>query len=172
MSSNSIIDHNNSLAKIQGFLRKVLRQRFLSGYYDNQTITINHEWYFITHGTARRIPDWLTSSAYGLLYSDRAYVSNRYEVLRSFQQSFIIGEPLRFGDGPYAEKILSIWQMGDTDYTTLPQRLAENITLLVTGANVFRDCTYQGFSSTDRSSDNSLDWSWMLRSPGCPLAGS
>lgn len=165
------IDHNNPVRKVEKWLIKTVTNRMKSGYYNGNTVATKSrgEWFWVDNNVAHRIPDWLTGLSNGFLRSDRILLTLKLSDL--FLHNVAIGAPVAFGDGAYADKITSIWKNGDRDYTSLPQRLAEEISLYETRAGVFTRCVYRSYY-VSQGYDIDLDWSWMLHNPGCILADS
>lgn len=166
------VDHNNSVKKVEKWLLKTVTNRIKSGYYNGNTVVTKtrSEWFWVENNVAHRIPDWLTGLSNGFIISDHILLSATLSNL--FYHNVAIGAPVAFGDGAYADKITSIWKNGDRDYTSLPQRLAEEISLRESKSNVFTQCVYRSYYSYDQRYEVSLDWSWMLHNPGCILADS
>lgn len=169
------VDHNTPVRKLEKWLLKTVTNRIQSGYYNGNTVTTRsrHEWFWVENNVAHRIPDWLTGLSNGFLLSDRIILSEALSGL--FYKHIPIGMPIAFGDGPYAEKITSSWKNGDRDYSTLPSRIADDIRYLTDVdppyKSVFSSCTFVERNRLDAYGDF-LDWSWMLRNPGCALASS
>ncbi|MFA6392248.1 MAG: hypothetical protein WCW66_05915 [Patescibacteria group bacterium] len=169
------VDHNTPIIRLREWLRGVAigwYQNIGTSHFKNQTVsTPSHEWFFIDEAGAHRIPDWLTALSWGLLMYDR--ISIGLPVSGDFHKYVKFSTPLNFGDGNYADKVSSIWLENDTDYSTLPNRLVEEInrkdadsSYPVLGNGV---CTYPGTYPGDPYRAL-LDWGWMLRNPGCPMA--
>lgn len=173
------VDHNTPLDRLRSWLGEVARgwyQNIGSTHFKDQTIsTSSHEWFLVKDGVLRRIPDWLTAVSWGLLIDDR--ISIPYQLNTEFYNLVTIGPPLNFGDGPYADKIHAIWKEEDREYPELPSALEYEINRIGfwqysemrRSGNLFTNCTYQSYYSRDPYA-NLLDWTWMLRNPGCPLA--
>ncbi len=177
------VDHNTSIARLNSWLKSVVVDWFKNigtTHYNNQTVSTTwsnghgYEWFLVRDGAIHRIPDWLTALSWGLLMNDR--LSIPVGVHEEFYDNAPLGAPVSFNDGPYATKIRSIWQNGDRDFSTLPASLATEINSFLSGGGgrsgnwgVFTSCSYQ-FSWSSDPYGVLLDWSWMLRNDGCPLA--
>ncbi len=171
------VDHNTTLTRLGEWLesRALARYRDMANsIYEGQTLsTSSHEWFFVQDGVLHRIPDALTGWSWGLLVGDRYSIPDRHNL--SFRQLVTIGSPLNFDEGQYATTINSIWKQGLRDYSSLPTRMGDLITGFEKGNppywnGIFTACSYTASFSGDPS-QNLLDWSWMLRNPGCALAG-
>ncbi|MCH7492617.1 hypothetical protein IID19_03445 [Patescibacteria group bacterium] len=173
------VDHSTSISRLNSWLKSVVRGWFSdigNTHYANQTVsTLNHEWFFIKEGVARRIPDILTSWSWGLLVGDR--ISIPRAVQADFYELVTIGAPMEFSGGQYSEKINSIWMDGNRDYSSLPESMSTIIDKFVeskfagspTDGGIFERCTYASLYSGDPWRAL-LDWSWMARNVGCALA--
>ncbi|PIY95469.1 MAG: hypothetical protein COY66_06760 [Candidatus Kerfeldbacteria bacterium CG_4_10_14_0_8_um_filter_42_10] len=167
------VDHNTTGAVLINWLDSVARSWYDnigSSHYKHQTVsTSRHEWFFVNEDGIHRIPDWLTALSWGLLINDRYSIPANHTT--DFYDSVTIGAPLNFSEGQYADKIHDIWLEGDDDYSTLPERIEEEINLVKAQANVFNTCTFSWYSAYPGNPwRNLFDWTWMLHNPGCPLA--
>ncbi|XOU94191.1 MAG: hypothetical protein ACNFW9_05095 [Candidatus Kerfeldbacteria bacterium] len=168
------VDHSTSISRLNLWLDGVSKgwlDNIGSTHYNNQTVsTLNHEWFFIENGVARRIPDVLTGWSWGFLVEDRLSI---YQT-QYFYDNVTIGAPVDFNEGQYAEKIHSIWKDDDSDFSFLPARLAEQIqyyydsTGITESGNLFERCNY-GTTTPGNPMTILLDWSWMLNNSYCAL---
>lgn len=167
------VDHSTSLLRLTQWLAAEARswsENIRGSHLNNQTVsTPRREWFFIQNGVARRIPDILTGWSSGLLVGDR------YSIYDGdyFYAHVTIGSPLRFSEGRYADEIHGIWKEGNNDFSMFPTKLASQIDYYHTTSgygNIFTSCSYNiNFPGDPMAA--LLDWSWMQRNPGCPLAG-
>ncbi|MDP3964784.1 MAG: hypothetical protein Q8Q20_03985 [bacterium] len=169
------VDHNTTLTRLRSWLGQVSTawfQNIGATHYKHKTVsTLEYEWFYIDSEGAHRIPDWLTALSWGLLVEDRLSISS--PLTNAFYDNVPMADPLNFADGVYADKMNAIWKSQDHDYSSLPGRMASEITRLVDSpepfTSVFESCQYQIRNSGDPWY-HLMDWSWMLRNPGCPLA--
>lgn len=185
------VDHNTSINRLTNWLDETAYGWYANigtSHFKNQTIsTSRHEWFFVDVNGIHRIPDWLTALSRGLLINDRISIPPAHT--EKFYELAEIGPPLLFSSiekgqtqwlGPWSEKVYNIWKNGDRDYTTghppMPSRLVEELGRRTDCASfagscsiLFESCQYIPYTPPDEY-ENLLDWSWMLRNPGCPLA--
>ncbi len=174
------VDHNTTILRLKSWLASVSAGWFnnlRSSPYNNQTVsTANNEWFFIKDGVARRIPDILTGWSWGLMMSDKKSIPATVNSL--FYKYAAIGAPLPFSGGIFASEIHAIWKDGKRDYSALPSKMATEISNAALGVSpsgeptvkIFSDCTFGGSRYRGDPWPNLVDWSWMLRNPGCALA--
>lgn len=169
------VDHNTTLSRLGSWLKSVAigwYKNIGTTHFNNQTIsTTRHEWFLVQNGVVRRIPDWLTGLSFGLLINDRLDIP--YTLANDFYSLIKLGSPLNFNEGAYATKIRAIWKNGDTNYSTLPSKMVDEINYFtkessLNEGDVFNKCTfvYPGFYPGNPY-DALLDWTWMLHNPGC-----
>lgn len=173
------VDHNTPQVRLANWLDSVARSWYdniSSTHYNHQTIsTSRHEWFYVDEAGLHRIPDWLTATSWGLLISDRYSIPANHTI--DFYDSVTITAPLNFSDGQYTDKINAIWKENDRNFSSIPSLLADEVNFMLNRGDgeepykweIFDDCGYEYLSSGDEYG-NLLDWSWMLRNPGCPLA--
>jgi len=162
------VDHNTTRTRLRQWLGEVVTGWFKNiraTHLNGQTVSTGRgEWFLIENGVARRIPDWLTAMSHGLLLQDKKDVHFFLDAV--FYANVRIGAPLQFSQGQHADKIVDIWKEGDRDYSSLPDRLADEISSIEEGGG-FEDCRPEFFT---RGYYGLVDWNWMYRNPGCPLA--
>lgn len=171
------VDHNTPISRLNSWLNSVVISWYKnigSTHFEGKTVsTSNYEWFLIKGGVAHRIPDVLTGWSWGLLVDDR--LSIPYQNTTAFYDSITIGPPLNFSDGQYTDKIHEIWKNKYRVYSSLPSRMADTIEKFVNdtwagsmGGGIFERCNYSARYPGDPYA-KLLDWSWMLRNPGCAL---
>lgn len=163
------VDHATTLERLRLWLGDTALKVFIDGAptrLEGQTVsTSRHEWFFLTNGTLHRIPDWLTALSWGLLMTDRQSIP--MHLTTAFYDTMAVGEPLNFSRGPYATTIHRIWKEGLTNYSSLPKRLAAEISAFTENSsyeNAFLTNVYVPRSAHDAYA-NLLDWSWMEANP-------
>lgn len=171
------IDHNTPLSRLNSWLDGVAKgwyDNIGTTHFNNQTVsTSQHEWFFIKDGVAYRVHDILTGWSWGLLIGDRISIPPQHT--QYFYNTVTFGNSLHFSGGTNADKINNIWKNEDRNFSSLPTRLADQITMFHEDArasggygSIFEVCTFQSTFPGDPFY-SLLDWSWTQRNPGCPL---
>jgi len=171
------VDHNTTISRLKTWLGSVATgwyQNIGTTHFKNSTIsTLRHEWFFVKDNQIHRIPDLLTALSWGLLDDDRFSVPA--PLTDTFYNNVSVGTPLNFNDGPNAAKIRAIWKNGNRDFTSLPARLAAEISAYTYGySKIFSSCPSSCLNPTDRSCGALMDWRWTYSNAGyqsCPVGG-
>lgn len=173
------VDHGTSLSRLQSWLVGVAKSWYSdigTTHFKHQTIstsnTVNHDaaWFYVDADGIHRIYDWLTALSNGLIVGDRLSIPADHTTV--FYELVTIGTPLGFNDGQYATKIDTIWHEEDRDFSILPTPMADELNYYViesSSQSVFEECQLYCRPYVDGHAAL-LDWDWMQRNPGCPLA--
>ncbi len=173
------VDHNTTRSRLVEWLNEVEASRYqnmAASRYEGNTVSTNrHEWYFIKDGVAHRIYDWVTGLSWGLLVDHRKSIP--YANMGAFYDNVSFGDPLNYTEGNFYEEINAIWKDGERDFSNLPTLMAEEIEYWINEGlyspgnyhSIFEHCSFIWRCPGD-SYGHLLDWGWMARNPGCPLA--
>jgi len=167
------VDHNTPLSRLNAWLDEIAYGWYANistSHLKHQTVsTTRHEWFYIGDNGIQRIPDWLTGLSWGLLIGDRISIPSNHTI--KFYELANLDSPLNYNTGIYADDINGIWHDGVTDYSNLPNSIAEEIELVDHQMDAFVNCSFTWNSAFPGNPWRALfNWSWMLRNPGCALA--
>lgn len=164
--------HATSTKKLTAWMLKKSTAWFRSvagTVYQNRTVSTDRgDWFFLSNGVAKKIPDWLTAVSWGLLMEDRIELPSVLTDL--FYANVPFSALLNFSDGPYAATTRSLWLDGTTDTSALPARLAAEVATFRDGNgwpsafHVFESTSYIKRSASDPYA-TLLDWTWLAGNP-------
>lgn len=151
--------HGTSIQRLEDWVRSIRENLNVDGRYqisDLEGHTVSKprhaggEFYLIQNGERHRVYDYPTAIAYGLNWGDRIGLPVwSDEHLNYVLNAFPEGEPLQFGEGPYADYVHEMWHDGRTEVTEESDYINE----LITSAHCYL---------TDKEKDTCTGW----HSPG------